>query len=284
MWTVFYLNFRGYMSKKSSFESIINSFDQKPNVIGVGESHYRHNKKVNLPGYQLYTRNRTEKSQGGIATLVLENDSKDCLKVTEGNQLNEFIITRHSEFKIPINVIHVYGQQQSRTPVNILSDHSNEIVEEIVKIEAKDEHVVWLGDFNCSLGSTIVKGNSDRVSHVGKLLLDFLESTEKYVLLNGSSKEIGGPFTRVEPTDPNDDTKKSILDLIIVSRDLLKYVDTFEIDNRRKYTPSHALKKNTLTYPDHLALILTFKDIPKKFSEPKKTPAPVIWNTNKKSG
>merc|ERR1711954_38182 len=211
-------------------ESIIETFDHKPNIIGVGESHYKFNKKVNLPGYQSYTRNRTEKSQGGIATLVVDSDFSDCLKVSEGKDINEFIVTRHSEFNIPINIIHVYGQQQGRTPVNVLSDHWNEIQEEIVKIEAKSEYLVWVGDFNCAIGSDLIKGNSDKVSSVGRLLIDFLEGNSDYVLLNGSSKEEGGPFTRVEPSAPNDDSKKSILDFAIVSRDLYKYVENFRID------------------------------------------------------
>ena len=38
------------------------------------------------------------------------------------------------------------------------------------------------------------------------------------------------PFTRYNTNDPANDVKKSTLDFIIVSSDLVKYIETFEID------------------------------------------------------
>ena len=92
------------------------------------------------------------------------------------------------------------------------------------------------------------------------------------------------PYTRVDPADPDNDSKKSVLDLIIMSRELFCHVDKVTVDKERKFTPSHTLKRNKVTYPDHYAILISFKDIPKKNIKPKKPPKIVRWNTNKKNG
>ena len=113
-------------------------------------------------------------------------------------------------------------------------------MEEIIKIETKGEYAIVLGDFNKHVGD-IIEGNSDKVTEGGKLIKDFLKNGE-YVLLNSlTDKVIGGPFTRVEPSDPENNEKKSCLDFIIVSKGLAKYVESVEIDRERKVTPCHAI-------------------------------------------
>ena len=42
--------------------------------------------------------------------------------------------------------------------------------------------------------------------------------------MNNTDKAEGGPFTRFDPEFPNDPSKKSCLDLAIVSRNLFPYV------------------------------------------------------------
>ena len=80
---------------------------------------------------------------------------------------------------------------------------------------------------NKHVGS-IIEGNNEKVSMGGKLIMDFLDK-QNYVLVNSSKKVEGGPFTRVEPSDPENDTKKSCIDLIILSKDLYKYIDRVTI-------------------------------------------------------
>ena len=89
------------------------------------------------------------------------------------------------------------------------------VLEEVAKIEAKGELIVLLGDLNAHIGH-VVKGNNDRVSFGGKLLLDFL-SSDKYCLVNATDKCTGGPFTCYDPAAPDDEKRKYVLDLCIVS-------------------------------------------------------------------
>ena len=92
----------------------------------------KYNKKVEMPGYTSYSRNRKDKSHGGIATCVLDSEKKYCLKIGEGKESNEYIITRHNQFKIPINIVNVYGEIENRTPSTTILQHWHSIIEEII--------------------------------------------------------------------------------------------------------------------------------------------------------
>ena len=99
-------------------------------------------------------------------------------------------------------------------------EHWEELLEVITRVEARDENLVIIGDANRHLGS-VIPGNIDKVSFGGELMKELLE-TEKYVLLNSSTKCKNGPWMRV---DPADEEKKMILDLVIISKELENYVD-----------------------------------------------------------
>ena len=132
-------------------------------------------------------------------------------------------------------MITLYGEQESRTPSNVIRENWNDLVEEIIKIEAKNELFILISDLNKHIGD-LIKGNNNKISHGGKLVREFLAS-DKYILLNNSEKVKGGPFTREEPSDPRNELKKSCLDIVIMSEQLQKYVDKVVIDKDRKFTP-----------------------------------------------
>ena len=94
---------------------------------------------------------------------------------------------------------------------------------EIVKIESKYEFCVIFGDLNKHVGN-IIEGNHPKVTFGGQLIRNMLK-TDKFVLVNSTDKVVGGPFTRFDPADPKNVAKMSFLDLAIISRDLLKYLD-----------------------------------------------------------
>ena len=70
----------------------------------------------------------------------------------------------------------------------------------------------------------------------------------------------GGPFTRYDVTDPDNEDKKSLLDYVIVSSNLVKYVEKLEIDKNLLWTLSKTMK-GKIKYPDHYALQLSFKNL-----------------------
>ena len=70
------------------------------------------------------------------------------IKVEKGVGNNENSVTRHDQFKVPINLINFYGQQECRHPKDYIEGHWNEILAVISKFEARNEMVVLAGDAN----------------------------------------------------------------------------------------------------------------------------------------
>ena len=280
-WSIFHNNIRGYNSKKHSFLSIIKGVN--PNVITINELAYKKDKKLTIPGYQCYNRNRISENMGGVATAVRIDEKIATIKVDEGIDKDEFIWTRHSQFRTPINIINVYGEIESRYSKKEVEERWERIMEKIARIEATNESIILIGDLNKAVGNGQygVKDNNNKVSFGGKLIHKLL-STERFTLVNNSSKCFGGPFTRVDPSNPS---TLSCLSLVIVSIDLYDFIDNLKIDKDRDITPHRAIgKKQNLVYTDHFALVLSFKNLPTKPHQRTKKEKQTQWNTNKTGG
>ena len=65
------------------------------------------------------------------------------------------MITRHSEFFIPINLINIHGEQECRTKEMDIESRWSRIFEEIVKIENRKESCVIIGDLNKKVGKSL---------------------------------------------------------------------------------------------------------------------------------
>ena len=159
---------------------------------------------------------------GGVATAIRKDIAGYALMTAEGNEDSEFIITRHAQFINPINIINIYGMQEGRNSNDDIEDGWTVILENINKIEKSNEETVIIGDLNKLIGDGEygVEGNNPKVTFGGKLMHDLLR-TEKFILVNNSDKCTGGPFTRINPSNPN---IKSCLDLCIISKGLWKYI------------------------------------------------------------
>ena len=110
-------------------------------------------------------------------------------------------------------IINVYGQQEGPSSKDNILKMWDDIMKEVVKIEAKGEHLIILGDLNCHVGD-IIEGNDTDIS-VGDILIRNLLLTEHYILANSTDKAEGGPHTRFDPSDPQCLSKKSCLDLYL---------------------------------------------------------------------
>ena len=117
---------------------------------------------------------------GGVATCIDNKEASIVLKVAEGANDDEYVITRHGQFRTPINIVNVYGEVESRSTKNEIKERWDRILSELAKIELKGEHVVLQGDLNKHVGD-IVKGNKENIG--GTLIRELLD-TEKYLLVN----------------------------------------------------------------------------------------------------
>ena len=141
------------------------------------------------------------------------------------------------------------------------------------------------GDFNKVIGD-VIPNNNDKVSVGGKLVREFIKSG-KYILINSTDKTRNGPFTRYEPKSPNDESTKSALDLVIISKNLERYVEELKIDKDLLFTPFRVkAKSKELVYSDHYALLLSLRNVPRGNSknQVKNGVRTIVWNTNKKDG
>ena len=171
--------------------------------------------------------------------------------------------------------------QEGRNSNDDIEDGWNVILENINKIEKSNEETVIIGDLNKLIGDGEygVEGNNPKVTFGGKLIHDLLR-TEKFILVNNSDKCTGGPFTRIDPSNPN---IKSCLDLCIISKGLLKYLIEMVIDDKFLFTPHKATKKK-LIYTDHLSIYIKFEGIPEVSKIVQKDGKLVSWNTRKEDG
>ena len=78
--------------------------------------------------------------------------------------------------------------------------------------------------------------------------------------------------------------KKSALDVVFVSSNLLEYIEKLEIDKELLWTPGRPTKNDGLKYSDHYALHCVFNDLPMKTEEKFKKLNPTIWNTKRPGG
>jgi hypothetical protein len=84
----------------------------------------------------------------------------------------------------------------------------------------------------------IIEGNeTDKVTFGGQLIKDLLD-TGKYTLVNATNKVVGGPFTRFDPSDPENNDKKSALSLCIVSNDCSPMLTALQLTKRNGSPPS----------------------------------------------
>ena len=90
-----------------------------------------------------------------------------------------------------------------------------------------------------------------------------------------------GPWTWI---DRQDSSRKSCLDLAIMSSSLLPYLSKVVVDKEHKFTPRRVLKTRKgikSTYTDHFSLKIELKGIPKKQQQEKQQ---ITWNLNKPGG
>ena len=112
-----------------------------------------------MEGFTCFNRNRQNAAMGGVATCIDNKEASNALKVTEGSDDDEFVITRHGQFRTPINVVNIYGEIELRATRNEIKDRWNRILFELYKIEMKGEAAIIIGDLNKNVGD-IIKGNS----------------------------------------------------------------------------------------------------------------------------
>ena len=277
---ILHTNIRGFASKK---ESLINVIDKvRPNCITINETGLRGQNKVKIPGYFSFSKNRIEKCMGGVATAVTNETKEMTVKVKEGSDDDEYIITRLEQYQFPINLVNYYGEQEGRTNKEEIMKKWIRFKKDLDDIKARGEPCIIIGDFNKHIGcdSLGVSGNHEFVSYGGSLVRDLI-ATEDYILINNSYKTVGGPFTRFDPANKS---RKSCLEFVIVSANLEPFVKELLIDSAGQFPMQRVVSRKgqlKFTPTDHYTLILTLSSLQEAKRVSIKS---VVWNTMKPNG
>ena len=259
----------------------------QPNMVLLNEHGVSNNNKFTLDGYFTFSKNRQNRNMCGVSISTKKVEAEHVIKIKEGVDQDEFILVKNEKYKPAINVMTVYGDQKSRSSKPAIFDKWGRVLEVVYDVLTKGESLILMGDMNRHVGSDHlgVANNHDKVTYGDSLIRDMVE-TEDMILVNNTEKAEGGPFTRKDPSNPNDDSKKSCLDLCLISKDLYRYVDKLVIDKEEKYEMGRVVVKNgtkALIKPDHLALILSLIDIPINRNKVKKKMG-VRYNTRNPDG
>ena len=250
------VNCRGFTSKRSS---IMHALDAcMPDVAFFQETYLQNKKQPRIKGYTTVMKNRSVGAGGGVLTLIDKRlVTKSCVTAL-GDDESEFITIRLDLVNPAITLINYYGNIERN--VEETSRSWDKILIEMAKAKARGDQVIIFGDFNRHLGERT--GVEDKLSYGGKLVNDLLDD-EGFALINnlpGITR--GGPYTRQDPANPEN---KSVLTLAIASPNLVPYVESFNIDSARKFSPVRVIKRKTgiISKPsDHYLCELILKNLP----------------------
>ena len=164
--TILHSNCDGYISKKESLEDIVKK--READILLLNETALKGKRKVKIKDYFSFVKNR-EKIKGGVATVVSNYLKPNTIKVTEGKEEDEYIITRFDHVVPALNLVTIYGQQESKTSNEDITASWQRLQKDLEDIEDRGEALLLLGDLNRAIGSDQfgITGNNDKVSHGG---------------------------------------------------------------------------------------------------------------------
>ena len=220
VFTLFLANVRGFVSKKTSLEKIVDNL--KPTVIALNETLLYGQNKVEMKSYTSFSMNRTKTKGGGVSTSIREELRDSVVGAGESQGEDEYLITRLECYSPPLTIINCYREQEKVGEVE-QEARWGRLRKELETVRARGEFCLLVGDLNKHVGCDDlgVRGNKPLVDRGGHLVRSLLATREWY-LVNAMGEEVveGGPFTRQDPATG----ALSCLQLFIVSKELRPYV------------------------------------------------------------
>ena len=193
-----------------------------------------------LSNYTVFESIRKNKEKGG-SMLGVHAALKPVL-ISEYNEKFELIVVEIVIASKEIRVITGYGPQENwnnseKTPFY------NALEDEIVasgQPGLQGRSIIIAMDANAKLGPDLVPGDPHKQSQNGKILADIVER-HAFCVVNSLVEKQKGLITRKKSTMQGE--RKSIIDFVIVSSDLIKHIEEIHIDDERQ----HDLTKNIQT-------------------------------------
>ena len=229
----------------------------------VQETHCRRKGRIQFEDMVVFEAIRAKK--GGGTLCAIHKDLSPKL-VEEYNDPFELLVVELDGNK---RIITGYGPQENMTEDKRLPFFIT-LEEEIVKATVAGKSVIIEMDANSKLEKEYIPCDPHTITPNGKLLAGVIERQE-LVVVNGL-KACHGTITRTRKAKTK--VEESVIDIVIISNDLWKDVESLHIDESRKHvltrirkTKKGIVKKES----DHNVLITTFKNTFKLIKESSKT-------------
>ena len=244
--TLLYCNVNGLKSKQDSVRDIITRLS--PQIIIFCETKLPSDQvlKKLLPEYEINCR-PTKSGQSGLAIAVKNQTFNSVLDVTSTSH-NNILSTRIGVDTQAIRIILGYAPQENDS-VEAREHFFTELEVEVSEAKLADEMTLLIGDMNAKIEQ---QDQLTASSQNGKLLMELVNSQELDIV-NFDSR-CTGKWTHVVRTTG----APSVLDYLIISKDLQKYLTDVTIDEDCVFCPFGVKKKKgkiTPQYSDHNAII-----------------------------
>ena len=158
-------------------------------MVFMNETHMVGRQKVSLPEYTCWSKNCKEKGGGGESTAVSQEYKDSAMGAGEGQDEDEYIITRIDRFNPALNVINCYGEQR-KIKKEEMEEKWERLRRDMEDIRTRNEFCLLAGDLNKLVGCDEwgVPGNNQEVSPGGRLLRVLLASKIGFLSMHWSTK------------------------------------------------------------------------------------------------
>ena len=116
-----------------------------------------------MKDYFSFAKNKV-KAKGGVATVIANYLRPHTVKVGEGKEEDDkYVIVRLDHVIPALNIVNIYGSQESRTPKENISEGWARLEKDLDEIIHRGEAFLIMGDLNRAVGSDEwgVDGNHD---------------------------------------------------------------------------------------------------------------------------
>ena len=212
-----YANIRGMKSKINGLIEILH--DQNPEVFLLTETQLKADTGIQIKGYTMFSRARSNGSGGGVAILVRNDELKHVAPHISDRDTEIIWISVRQKNSEPIFIGSYYGKQESRTSKDEIEREMALLQEEIMEMSNEGEIFLAM-DGNAKLNIL-----GEGLSRNGKLLNQVFQNTS-LTLMNTTNK-CKGKVTRKSTTNAQE---FSAIDFIVASENVAKWIKSVHSD------------------------------------------------------
>ena len=235
-------------SKKYCLKSEIRKTNAS--IFTIQETCLKRKGKFQFKGYEIFEAIRNKDKTG---TLIGVHKSLKPVLISEYSEDIEMLVVEIHVAGKDIRLISGVGPQENQVEAARLPFFLT-LEKEINKAEMEGKSVIIEMDANSKLGPEKIPNVKHQISPNGRLLADVIDRHAMFVV--NSSEKCEGIITRKRTTVNG--IEESAIDVVLVSAELVQFVEKLLIDEGRKHAITKITKSKPSIESDHNPLITTF--------------------------